>query len=96
MRKSYSLTVEKKPISITSAQVGQSNEMPGRMKKYALSMGIRTLCFIGAVITPSPYRWSLVVGAVVLPYFAVVVANAGRETVPTDFEKIESRKPLEW
>lgn len=70
--------------------------MPGRMKKYALSMAIRTLCFIGAVITPSPYRWFLVAGAVVLPYFAVVVANAGRETVPTDFEKIESRKPLEW
>ena len=24
-------------------------------------------------------RWSLIFGAVVLPYFAVVIANAGRE-----------------
>jgi len=24
-------------------------------------------------------RWTLIVGAVVLPYFAVVIANAGRE-----------------
>jgi len=33
------------------------------------------------VILPSPYRWFALVGAVILPYIAVVVANAGRETV---------------
>ena len=44
-------------------------------------MMIRTLCFILAVILPSPYRWIALFGAVVLPYIAVIVANAGRETV---------------
>jgi Protein of unknown function (DUF3099) len=50
-----------------------------RTRRYFWSMGIRTACVIGAVIAPSPWRWLLVVGAVGLPYVAVVMANAGRE-----------------
>ncbi len=42
-------------------------------------MGIRTVCVLGAVLAPSPWRWLLVVGALGLPYIAVVMANAGRE-----------------
>jgi len=42
---------------------------------------IRTACFILTVLLPSPYRWFALAGAVTLPYIAVVVANAGRETV---------------
>jgi hypothetical protein len=42
-------------------------------------MSIRTLCVLGAVLAPSPWRWMLAVGAVILPYIAVVMANAGRE-----------------
>ena len=44
-------------------------------------MMVRTLCFILTVILPSPYRWFTLVGAVFLPYVAVVIANAGRETI---------------
>jgi hypothetical protein len=33
-----------------------------------------------AVVTPSPWRWLFVVGAIALPYFAVVLANAQRST----------------
>ena len=66
------------------------------MKRYALSMAIRTACFIGAVITPSPYRWFLVVGAVTLPYIAVVVANAGREQSFDVIETVEKRKQIEF
>ena len=44
-------------------------------------MMVRTACFILAVILTSPYRWVALFGAVVLPYIAVVVANAGREGV---------------
>jgi len=29
---------------------------------------------------PSPYRWFALLGAVTLPYIAVVIANAGRES----------------
>ena len=36
-------------------------------------MLVRTVCFIGLVITPSPWRWSFLVGAAVIPAIAVVL-----------------------
>ena len=42
-------------------------------------MGIRTACVLAAIVVPGWPRWFLIAGAVVLPYLAVVVANAGRE-----------------
>ena len=44
-------------------------------------MMVRTGCFILTVVLPSPFRWFALLGAVTLPYFAVVIANAGRETI---------------
>jgi hypothetical protein len=66
---------------ITSAQKSLSNDQPGRQRRYFISMMVRTACFILTVILPSPYRWFALAGAVFLPYIAVVVANAGRETI---------------
>lgn len=62
--------------------------MSKRMRRYTISMSIRTLCFIATVVTPSPYRWFFLVGAAILPYISVVVANAGRETVDTPISHI--------
>ena len=66
---------------ITSAQKSLSSDQPGRQRRYFISMMIRTACFILAVVLPSPFRWIALAGAVFLPYIAVVVANAGRETI---------------
>lgn len=41
-------------------------------------MTIRTVCFVGAILASGWLRWALVAGAVVLPYIAVIMANAGR------------------
>jgi len=73
----------KKAVSASISNVGQplSKDQSSRARKYFISMMIRTLCFILAVILPSPYRWIALFGAVVLPYIAVIVANAGRETI---------------
>jgi hypothetical protein len=67
--------------SITSAQLPLTQDQSGRARRYFISMMIRTACFILTVILPSPYRWIALFGAVVLPYVAVVVANAGRESI---------------
>ena len=64
---------------ITSAQKSLTQDQEGRKRRYFISMMVRTACFIAAVITPSPFRWIFLVGALLLPYFAVVIANAGRE-----------------
>lgn len=85
-----------KPISISNAQVAHSEEIPGRMKRYLISMSIRTACFIGAVIAPSPIRWFLLVGAVILPYIAVVMANAGQEQSFEPMQVVENQKQIEF
>lgn len=64
---------------ITDAGVPLSADQAMRTRRYLWSMGIRTVCVLGAVLAPSPWRWLLVVGALGLPYIAVVMANAGRE-----------------
>lgn len=65
--------------SITGARQGLTDDQAPRTRKYLISMAIRTACVIGAIIVPGWPRWVLLAGAVVLPYLAVVVANAGRE-----------------
>jgi hypothetical protein len=65
-------------VSVTSAQPGRSADLDSRIVRYAWMMSIRVVCFVLAVITPSPWRWMFVVGAIALPYFAVVLANAHR------------------
>ena len=72
---------EKEFFDITNAPRALSSDQASRQKRYFISMMIRTACFILTVILPSPYRWVALFGAVVLPYFAVVIANAGRETI---------------
>ena len=64
---------------ITGAGAALSEEQSGRTRRYLISMGIRTLCFLGAIVVSGPMRWVLIVGAVCLPYVAVIFANAGKD-----------------
>jgi hypothetical protein len=65
--------------TITATNRALSNEQSGRTKRYLISMGIRTACVLAAIIVPGWPKWIFIAGAVVLPYLAVVIANAGRE-----------------
>ena len=76
-------------LRITTASRPRSEDIRGREKRYILSMGIRTLCFILAVVFMGHWvMWLFLVGAVFLPYVAVVMANAGAGTDPggSEFE----------
>ena len=79
-------------FDVTSAPKSLSNDLAGRQRRYLISMMIRTVCFILTVVLPSPYRWFALVGAVTLPYIAVVIANAGRETI-TPGDALLNEKP---
>jgi hypothetical protein len=48
------------------------------MKRYLIMMGIRVACFGLVFVTTGWLRWAAIAGAVAIPYFAVVVANAVR------------------
>jgi hypothetical protein len=74
--KERSLTPQSEPQVITSARPSHSADIRRREIRYLLSMGIRTLCFVLAIVTDGPVRWVLVAGAVFLPDVAVVLANA--------------------
>ncbi|CAA9346278.1 MAG: hypothetical protein AVDCRST_MAG34-1263 [uncultured Nocardioidaceae bacterium] len=74
---------EPEPVRITSAARPRSQDIRGRERRYLISMGIRTLCFVLAVVFMDYWvMWLFLVGAVFLPYIAVVVANAGAAPDP--------------
>jgi hypothetical protein len=71
------------PVRITTASRPRSEDIRGREKRYLISMGIRTLCFILSVLSMGHwFMWVFLVGAVFLPYVAVVIANAGANPDP--------------
>ncbi len=77
------------PVNITSARSSRSEDIRRREVKYLISMAIRTICFVLAVVLSGPLRWVMVTGAFFLPYFAVIIANAadGRQSPgPASFE----------
>lgn len=64
---------------VTTARPSLTDDVGSRTRRYLVMMAIRTTCFVLAVAVPGWPRWVFAAGAVVLPYLAVVVANAGRE-----------------
>jgi hypothetical protein len=72
-------------VRITTAAPSKAEEIAARQRRYLYSMAVRTLCVIGAVVADGWLRWVLIAGAVVLPYVAVVMANAAK-TRQDDFE----------
>ncbi|MFF6998732.1 DUF3099 domain-containing protein [Streptomyces sp. NPDC008313] len=71
---------------ITGARQGLEEDVRGRQRRYIVSMSVRTVSVILAAALWNVERHvalvALVLGAV-LPYIAVVLANAGRENAPS-------------
>ena len=65
--------------SVTSAKPSLTDDQAARNRRYMLSMSIRVVCFVACIVTEGWLRWTFFVGALVLPWVAVVIANAGRE-----------------
>lgn len=73
---------------MTSLPRAPRDEARDRVRHYAITMGIRTVCFI-LVFTVQPmgwWTWVFAIAAAVLPYIAVVFANAGDDSVATEVE----------
>lgn len=65
------------------------------MARYALAMGIRTACFILIFVLHGPWMWVAAGGALLLPYVAVLIANAGRERLPVAWGTGRTTRPVE-
>lgn len=71
--------------SITDAATAHSEEMRRRMIKYAVAMGIRMVCLVLIFVVDGWFKVLPVLGAVFLPWIAVVIANGGDQAeTPSD------------
>ncbi|WP_433461473.1 DUF3099 domain-containing protein [Spirillospora sp. CA-128828] len=84
--------------TVTDAPRPMSEDIGYRQRRYLMSMGVRTICFLGAVVAAvagAPWWLAvlMVVAAAVLPYVAVIFANGGRE--PTASATFDDRSQRE-
>jgi hypothetical protein len=74
---------------VTSAGRSHSDDIGLRQRRYLMTQSVRVACLLLAATLPVPLIWKgvLLAGAAFLPYFGVVMANAGpsrdRRTPPT-------------
>ena len=83
---------------VTQAHRSLSDDIAYRQRRYLLMMGIRAVCFVIAVVLfVNHFGWLTAipaVGAIFIPYFAVVFANGGREpSSQRGFREYEPRLP---
>jgi hypothetical protein len=68
---------------VTEARRSLSEDIAFRQRRYLIMMGIRVGCFVLAfVLFVNHAGWLTAipaVGAIIIPYFAVIFANGGRE-----------------
>jgi Protein of unknown function (DUF3099) len=66
--------------TVTDARRSMSEDISYRQRRYLISMGIRVVAFLLAVfLFHGVWRFIAAAVALVVPYFAVVFANGGRE-----------------
>jgi hypothetical protein len=71
---------------ITGARQGLAEDVRGRQRRYVISMSVRTVSVILGVAlwnVERPVAIAALVLGLLLPYVAVVIANAGRENAPS-------------
>lgn len=74
---------EPEAIRITSATRSHSQDIGRRQRRYLISMAIRTVCFVLAIVfMGGPMMWVFIAASFFLPAVAVVVANAGASPDP--------------
>ena len=70
-------------VRITTASRPHSEELRSRERRYLISMGIRTVCFLLAVVFIGHWvMWVFMAASLLLPPVAVIIANAGASPDP--------------
>jgi len=76
---------------ITGAVQSRSADLDRRINRYLASMAVRTACVVLIFVVHGPARWVFAVGAVFLPYVAVLLANTGDRRHGTAPAPVEHR-----
>lgn len=67
---------------ITSAGRGRTLDLAERQRRYLITMGIRTGCFLLFLVVPGWWKLVALGAAAVLPAFAVLFANSADHRPP--------------
>ena len=79
---------------ITTVSESPEAERRNRMLKYTVAMTIRVICIVAAIFVEGWLMWLAFAGAIFLPYFAVVIANA-QTSRPGSLAKVAKQaKPI--
>lgn len=62
--------------SVTNLEQSPEDERKSRMIRYTVAMSLRVVCIVLGVYVSGWFMWVCFAGAIFLPYFAVVIANA--------------------
>jgi hypothetical protein len=74
---------EPEPVRITTATRSHREDIAHRQRRYLISMGIRTVCFVLAIFSMGHWwLWVFVAASFFLPTIAVVVANSNTTPDP--------------
>ena len=77
--------------SVTSVEISPEEERKSRFIKYTIAMVVRVICIILAVVVPLGWITILfAIGAIFLPYFAVIIANTESRTSETKKAKVQA------
>ena len=74
---------EPDPVRITTATRSHHEDIAIRQRRYVISMGIRTVCFVLAVVFMGHwFMWVFIAASFLLPYVAVILANTSSSPDP--------------
>ena len=64
---------------VTAARLSHTDDITLRQRRYVLTQSVRIVCVVAAALLPVALFWKgvFMLGAVALPWFGVVMANAG-------------------
>lgn len=68
--------------TITTLPLSPHDDRRARMIKYSITMGIRVVCLVLMLFVDGWWLAVFAAGAIVLPYFAVIIANVGKNPAP--------------
>lgn len=68
--------------SVTSLGVSPEEERRSRMIRYSIAMTVRMICIVLAILVQGWLMWVCFALAIVLPYWAVVIANSRGDVKP--------------
>jgi len=83
-------------VVITNLGSSRTAEIKSRERRYVIAMVFRAVCFVAAtVLFHGPARWFAIAVAIMMPWLAVVLANAPAKVKISRHAAYEPPKPRE-